>query len=157
MKQFLITVAGVIVGLVLFVIAAPLLVIAIAAAASHPAPPPARTVLSLDLRGGLTDQTSQSPFAFLRGKDLSVIGIEQTLRRAETDDRVKGLFVRLPEGGMAPAAADELRLAFKRFRAAGKPIIAHSQGSTPTDWSHRPMNWRPLPATSGCSPRQRSR
>jgi protease IV len=29
---------------------------------------------------------------------------------------------------MAPAAADELRGAFKRFRAAGKPILAHSQG-----------------------------
>ena len=29
---------------------------------------------------------------------------------------------------MAPAAADELRLAFKAFRAAGKPILAHSQG-----------------------------
>ncbi|HEY5288929.1 MAG TPA: signal peptide peptidase SppA, partial [Caulobacteraceae bacterium] len=30
--------------------------------------------------------------------------------------------------GMSPAAADELRLAFKRFRAAGKPILAYSQG-----------------------------
>jgi protease-4 len=56
------------------------------------------------------------------------MGIEQTLRLAERDDRVRGLMVRLPEGGIEPAAADELRGAFKRFRAAGKPILAHAQG-----------------------------
>jgi protease-4 len=128
MKQFLITMAGVLVGLLLFAIALPVTIIGLAAVASRPSPPPENTVLVLDLRGGLTDQPSSSPFAFLRGKSLSVIGVEQTLRRAETDDRVKALFVRLPEGGMAPAAADELRLAFKRFRAAGKPIMAHAQG-----------------------------
>jgi protease-4 len=57
----------------------------------------------------------------------------ETLRRAETDDKVKALLVRLPEGGMAPASADELRLAFKHFRAVGKkPIFAHSQGLYPS-------------------------
>ena len=131
MKQFLVTVAGVVVGLLLFAIAAPVILIGVAALVSRPSPPPARTVLVLDLRGGLTDQPSDGPLAFLRGRGLSVIGIEETLRRAETDDRVKGLFVRLPEGGMAPAAADELRLAFKRFRAAGKPIIATDGGALP--------------------------
>ena len=32
------------------------------------------------------------------------------------------------KGGCPPAAADELSLAFKAFRAAGKPILVHSQG-----------------------------
>ena len=36
--------------------------------------------------------------------------------------------VRLPEAGIAPASADELRGAFLRFRAAKKPILAFSQG-----------------------------
>jgi protease-4 len=86
-------------------------------------------VLVLDLRGGLTDQTSPGALASaFSSKAGSVIGIEQTLRAAERDDRVRGLMVRLPEGGIEPAAADELRLAFKRFRAAGKPILAHGQG-----------------------------
>jgi protease-4 len=61
-----------------------------------------------------------------------VISVIETLRHAETDDKVKGVFVRLPEGGMAPAAADELRLAFLHFRKAGKPIWAHSQGLYPS-------------------------
>jgi protease-4 len=132
MKQFLITVAGVFVGLILFAVGLPILLISAAVSAAKPAPPPSQSVLSLDLRQGVSDQEASSPFGGLGGKSLSVMGIEQTLLRAEKDDRVKGLFVRLPEGGMAPAAADELRLAFKHFRAAGKPIMAHSQGLYPS-------------------------
>jgi len=134
MKQFLMTVAGVFVGLVLFLVGVPFLLIVMAAGATRPAPVPAHTVLQLDLRGGLSDQESQSPFAaFGGGGGQSVMSIIETLRRAETDDKVKAVLVRLPEGGMAPASADELRLAFKHFRAVGKkPIFAHSQGIYPS-------------------------
>src|SRR5690606_13809654 len=51
---------------------------------------------------------------------------------AETDDRVKGVLVRLPEGGLPPAAADEIGQAIRRFKASGKPVIAHSQGVYPS-------------------------
>jgi protease-4 len=93
---------------------------------------PARTVLELDLRNGLTDQEPRDGAALFGGGKLSVVGIEQALRRAGADSHVAGLYVRLPEGGMEPAAADELRLAFLRFRAAGKPILAMSQGLYPS-------------------------
>ncbi|MEJ2817971.1 signal peptide peptidase SppA [Caulobacter sp. CCG-8] len=134
MKQFLMTVAGVFVGLVLFLVGVPFLLIVMAASAARPAPVPAHTVLQLDLRGGLSDQDSQNPFAALSGGGgQSVMSIVETLRRAETDDKVEAVLVRLPEGGMAPASADELRLAFKHFRAVGKkPIFAHSQGLYPS-------------------------
>jgi len=128
MRHFLITVAGVLVGLCLFAVLTPFVLLGVLTGASRPTPTPDHAVLALDLRGGLTDQSSQSPLAFLGGKGQSVLSIEQALRRAETDDRVKGLYVRLPEAGMAPAAADELRLAFKDFRAHGKFIAVHSQG-----------------------------
>ena len=127
MKNFLTTVAGVLVGLTLFVLSAPIVAIWIISAAARPAPTPDRAVLSLDLRGALTDQPPPGPLAFL-AKGQSVMTIEETLRRAGADDRIKGLFVRLPEIGMAPAAADELRLAFREFRAHGKFITAHAQG-----------------------------
>ena len=134
MKQFLMTVAGVFVGLVLFLVGVPFLLIVMAASATRPAPVPTHTVLQLDLRGGLSDQESQSPFAaFGGGGGQSVMSIIETLRRAETDDKVEAVLVRLPEGGMAPASADELRLAFKHFRSVGKkPIFAHSQGLYPS-------------------------
>ena len=128
MKQFLITLAGVLAGLTLFAVGAPLVLLAFVAAATRPAPTAPRTVLVLDLRGGVSDQDSEGPFAAIQGRGLSVLGVERTLRRTESDGRVRGLLVRLPEGGLPPAAADELSLAFKRFRAAGKPILVHSQG-----------------------------
>ena len=128
MKQFLITIGGVFVGLALFFVGAPLLIIAVIVGASRPAALAGHNVLVLDLRRGLTDQDSPTPLALFTGKTQSVLGIEQTLRQAQDDGQVGGLLVRLPEGGMAPAAADELRGAFKRFRAAGKPILVFSQG-----------------------------
>jgi protease-4 len=130
MKQFFVTLAGVFAGLLLFFIGLPLILIGLAASAAKPAATPADTVLALDLRDGLTDQSPSNPFASF-GSGESVMNVVRTLRRAEEDDRVKGLFIRLPEAGMAPAAADELRLAVKRFRAAGKPVFAHSQGLYP--------------------------
>jgi protease-4 len=128
MKTFLITVAGVLVGLTLFALTAPIVALMILGAVVRPAPTPSRAVLSLDLRGGLTDQAPTGPLALLGSRSQAVMTIEETLRRAQNDDRIRGLFVRLPETGMAPAAADELRLAFQQFRAHGKFIIAHAQG-----------------------------
>ena len=41
------------------------------------------------------------------------------------------MLIRLPEAGITPAAADEIRQAVRRFRASGKVVIAHSQGFQP--------------------------
>jgi protease-4 len=61
-----------------------------------------------------------------------VLGVVTALHQAEDDERIKGLLVRLPEGGMAPAQAEELRLAVKSFQRAGKRVVAHSQGLYPS-------------------------
>jgi len=132
MKQFLITTAGVFAGLVLFLIGVPFLLIVMAASAAKPAPTPSHAVLELDLRDPLTDQDPVNPFASFGRRSMSVMSVIETLDRAGKDGKVKGLLVRLPEGGMAPASADEIRLALKKFRAAGKPVFAHSQGLYPS-------------------------
>lgn len=126
MKQFLLTIAGVFVGLALFFIGLPLLLLVSLAGAAKPSMPPA-AVLELDLRGQLNDQ-DPGGLMLLANRGLSVMSIVQGLHRAETDDRVKGVLVRLPEGGISPAAADELAAAIAKLRAAGKPVYAHSQG-----------------------------
>ncbi len=131
MKQFLITAAGVFAGLLIFLVGVPFVLISMALSATASAPVPARSVLTLDLRDPLTDQAPHNPLFGLGRNSASVMSIISTLRRAETDGRVKGLFVRLPEGGIEPGMADEIRLAFKQFRAAGKPVYAHSQGIYP--------------------------
>ena len=132
MKQFLITMAGVFAGLMIFMIGVPFVLVAMAAGAAGPAPLPAKAVLTLDLRDPLSDQDPVNPLAALGRRSNSVMSVIESLKRAETDDRVKGVLVRLPEGGVEPGSADELRLAFKRLRAAGKPVLAHSQGLYPT-------------------------
>src|SRR5579871_5062734 len=104
MKQFLLTMAGVFAGLALFFIGLPFLLVVLVAGA-HPQGAPANTVLSLDLRKTLTDQESQNPLAALSGRSLAVTSVVKALHRAETDSRVKALFVRLPEGGVTPGEA----------------------------------------------------
>src|ERR1700761_5337961 len=132
MKQFLITAAGVFAGLLIFMIGVPFVLISMAAAAAGPAPTPSKTVLELDLRDPLTDQSAQSVLAGFARKGHSAMSVIEGLRRAEKDDRVKGVLIRLPEGGIEPGLADELRLGIRHFRASGKPVIAHSQGLYPS-------------------------
>lgn len=128
MRQFFITMAGVFAGLVLFVVGVPFLLVVMAAGAARPDATPAQSVLRLDLRDPLSDQDPQNPLAGLGRRSQSVMGIVETLRRASADSHIRGLLIRLPEGGMEPGAADEIRLAIHRFKATGKPVIAHSQG-----------------------------
>ncbi|MDP1914203.1 signal peptide peptidase SppA [Brevundimonas sp.] len=135
MKQFFLTMAGVFAGLLLFFIISMVIVFgmigaAISSASSTEAAG-ANTVLELDLRDGVTDQAPNNPFAVFGGSGLSTLQIVDTLAQAEDDDRVKALLVRLPEAGITPAAADEIRQAIRRFRASGKVVLAHSQGFQP--------------------------
>ncbi|WP_296818819.1 signal peptide peptidase SppA [Brevundimonas sp.] len=134
MKQFFVTVAAVFVGLLLFM-ALPLIMftgwLTSAVLQGGSDGPRGPVVIELDLRQGVTDQDPQNPFALFGESGVSVMRIVETLDRAEDDDRVRGLFVRLPEGGITPAAADEIRQAIRRFRRTGKPVIAHSQGMLP--------------------------
>ena len=132
MKQFFLTMLGVFAGLVTFFIVLPVIGLILLAAAAGAAKPttPSNTVLELDLREGLTDQTPTNPFAMF-GSGTSVMQIVDTLAQAEKDSSVKVLLVRAPEGGMTPAYADEIRQAIQRFRKSGKTVIAHSQGFMP--------------------------
>ncbi|WP_298747685.1 signal peptide peptidase SppA [uncultured Brevundimonas sp.] len=132
MKQFFLTLLGVFAGLVLFFVIVPVVLITVAvSSASSKAPTPSNTVLELDLREGVTDQPPTSPLALFGGPGLSTMQIVDTLAQAEEDKRVKALLIRLPEAGITPAAADEIRQAVRRFRRSGKVVIAHAQGFQP--------------------------
>ncbi len=128
MKQFFITILGVFAGLFLFLIVMPFLLIAsVAGSAGAPAPTPSQSVLVVDLRLPVTDQPPASPFGSLSG-GIAVTDIVQKLEAAENDRHVRGVFVRAPEMGLAPAHAEEIRQALIDFEASGKFVIAHAQG-----------------------------
>jgi protease-4 len=132
MKQFLITAAGVFAGLMIFLVGVPIVLVSLAASAAGPEATPTRAVLELDLRDPITDQSPANPLSGLGHRGISVMNVVETLHRAERDDRIRGLFIRLPEGGMEPGAADELRVAIRRFRGTGKAVFTHSQGLYPS-------------------------
>lgn len=125
-KQFLITIAGVFMGLVLFFILIPIIFVASVAGQSAPVMP-SHTVLRLDLREPIRDVPPSSPFAGF-SSSVSVVEIVRKLQAAETDSSVKGLFVRASEAGMAPAHAEEIRQALIDFKGTGKFVIVHAQG-----------------------------
>ena len=135
MKQFWITffgsIVGVIVGSLLTVVLGIFLIGAligtvVEGARTDTALPQTAMVLEMDLREGRLDSRSRSPFGF--AEPLSVVDVVQTLERAESDDRVAGLFIRANEFGMSPGSAEELRGAIADFRAAGKFVVTHAQG-----------------------------
>lgn len=126
MKQFLITVAGVVVGSLLFCFFGIFLLFGLIGAASAPAPHPNRMVLSLDLREEMTDQRPSNPFAALGGGN-ALLDVLTKLDAARTDNRVQGLYIRANTGGMSAAQAEELRAAIASFRQSGKFVIAHLQ------------------------------
>jgi protease-4 len=87
---------------------------------------PSNMVLELDARKSIEDKTA-SGLLDLGQRSLSVMDIVMTLDTAQRDPRVKGVFMRVGSGDLSLAKAQELRDALKRFRAAGKFVIAHSQ------------------------------
>ncbi|MDE1937495.1 MAG: signal peptide peptidase SppA [Alphaproteobacteria bacterium] len=87
---------------------------------------PGNMVLSLDLRKPLAD-SAPSDFT-LGARPVTVMGLVLALDAAERDNRVKGVFLRLGNADLPIAQAEEIGSALKRFRAAGKFVIAHSQG-----------------------------
>lgn len=82
-------------------------------------------VLSLDLREQYPDQSSQFAKLF---KETDFVDVITKIKRAETDETVKGIFVRASEGGIGHSRAEEIRTALVEFKAAGKFVIAHCQG-----------------------------
>jgi protease-4 len=87
---------------------------------------PSNMVLELDARKSIQDKTPGS-ILDLGQRSLSVMDIVMTLDAAQRDSRVKGVFIRVGSGDLSVPKAEELRDALKRFRAAGKFVIAHSQ------------------------------
>jgi protease-4 len=130
MRQFIITIAGVLVGLLLFtVVAAIWLVTSIAGALNHAssqtAPTPAEVVLQLDLRETIPDQRGGAGLLF--GGGLNTIEIVRKLDAAAADPKVKGVYVRAATGGLDPAQTEEIRSALAKIRAAKKFVITHMQ------------------------------
>ncbi|HVY03215.1 MAG TPA: signal peptide peptidase SppA, partial [Caulobacterales bacterium] len=126
MKQFLITVAGVLAGLILFLVIAPIVLVASIAGGHKESAAPGAIVLQLDLRNPISDQRQANGLAFL-SPQLSTVDIIRKLDAAAADGRVKGVYVRGATSGLDPAQAEEIRTALNGVRDAKKFVYAHLQ------------------------------
>lgn len=89
------------------------------------------TVLTIDFRGNMTENTQQRGLYSLVGKHYdSLFHMVNAIDQASKDPRVKGLIVRLDQASMGMAQAQELRNAIMRFRMLGREsnkfTIAHA-------------------------------
>ncbi len=127
MRQFFITVFGVVVGIIAFfiLIFVFFLGLGIIGSISDSMKPKPAQILSFDMRGALPDQgMGETLFA----ESTGVVDIARVLDAAKSDDRVKGLFIRADRFGLTPASAEELRDAILNFKSSGKFVVAHAQG-----------------------------
>jgi len=83
-------------------------------------------VLTIDLRQPYIDHSAGE--SLFGESPNSIVDTVYALNRAKTDDSVKGIFIRAENANMAPASAEELRMALLDFKTSGKFVIAHAQG-----------------------------
>ena len=128
MKTFLLSMAGAFTAMFLFIVLGFFFLFTLIGMAAGAKPPhPDNIVLTLDLNAAYPDQAPSGGFAALSGTP-GFIDLLIKLKDAETDDSVKGLFIRGADYGFGTTRAEELREALKSFQASGKFVIAHSQG-----------------------------
>ena len=129
MKTFLLSMAGAFTAMLAFVLLIVAFVFILIAGATSSAPPaPDKVVLSLDLNMEFSDQSAVGGLAAF-AQTPGFIDLLTKLKAAETDDSVKGVYVRGAMIGVGSARAEELRNAFHSFRDSGKFVIAHTQGT----------------------------
>jgi len=128
MRQFFITMAGTIAGIfgffvLLFILFLFFGLLGVIGSASEKTPD---KILTLDMRQPLIDHSVGA--SLFGDTPSSVVDTVYALHRAKDDKSVKGVFIRAENYGMAPASAEELRLAILDFKESGKFVIAHAQG-----------------------------
>jgi protease IV len=86
---------------------------------------PGNMVLALDLREPINDSAA-SPGGFLTPRRVTVMDVVLGLEAAGRDQRVKGMMIRLGNGALSSAQAQEIAAAIQRFRAKKKFVIAQA-------------------------------
>ena len=82
-------------------------------------------LVELDLSAGVPE-TVDSSALFHRAAGQTYTGLVRVIQRAETDDKVRGLFVRLDGASFPLAESEELSRLLSKLRTKNKPVICHA-------------------------------
>jgi protease-4 len=98
-------------------------------------------LVELDLTSG-APETIDSGALFHLSAAQSYTGLVRSIERAASDDKIRGVFVRLGGGSFDLAQSEELSLLLSKVRAKGKPVLCHA---------HELNNSSALLTERGCS------
>ncbi len=98
-------------------------------------------LVELDLSAG-APETADSSALFHTPAAQTYTGLVRLIQRAETDDKVRGLFVRLGGASFNLSESEELSRLLNRLRAKNKPVVCHA---------HELSNTSALLTARGCS------
>lgn len=135
-KYTLATVTGlVIVGVVLTVLSI-VTIVGIVASTDATTIVADNSVMTIELKGVMTERNEENPLNTLMGNDEGTISLEDMLKAidmAKADKNIKGIYI---EAGAfsagSPASAQELRNKLAEFKKAGKWIISYGDQYTQT-------------------------
>lgn len=129
MKTFFLSLAGTLAAMLIFFLVLIGFIAALIGMAAGSAPKtPDSIVLSLDLNTPLPDQSPTAGFAAFAAQS-GFIDILTSLKAAERDENVKGLYIRGATMGFGSSRAEELRQAIHSFKESGRFVVAHTQGT----------------------------
>ena len=93
------------------------------------------SVLVVDLAEDITDAPSANPLGAIDfntmtvRKQLSLLQVLRSVKAAESDERIKGIYLRLNgTGAIDIAAIEELRTTLEEFKQSGKFIVSFNEG-----------------------------
>jgi protease-4 len=133
--QFLKFVFATIVGITLFIIISVLILVGIAASAGKEkkATVEANSILKLDLNYKIPEKSSENPFAGLGlgstkpRKAIGLTEIRECIKKAKTDDNIKGIYIDLGLNDNGLATIEAVRQALIDFRKSGKFVYAYGE------------------------------
>ena len=134
MKNFLTSTLATIVGLILFSIVAFFLMIGIfsmIAASEDEVKVKENSVLSIDFSRPIFERENEDTLAEITAlageKGIGLIEIRKALDHAKNNEKIKGVYLKLPVVLAGYASSEEIRNAILDFKTSGKFVIAYSE------------------------------
>ena len=138
MKNFLSSLLATIIGILIMTIVVVLIFVGIVAASTSKDVPEVKenSILLAKFNAPISDRTDDNPFSkFLTGNPLAdnVMGLNQilkNLKKARSDENIKGIFLNLRNVPAGITSLSEVREALLNFKESGKFIYAYADAYT---------------------------
>ena len=136
LKYFLAVILGSIVSVLLFFLGCLIFISIMAASGSSEVIVKNNTILVLDLNGQIAERVSNDPFSDMvldysgQSKSMGLNDILSSIKKAKTDDRIKGIYLESSAISAGYATVEEIRNALLDFKESGKFIYSFSSAYT---------------------------